>query len=126
MARSDKSAFRGVLLESEDALDELFDGLAEELGRALMAMAGPGGLVPEQALPELKRRVDAAVTRRMLGVGSRPFNDGGQAMAEYPRILQRGMLAQTDLALLRSAAWWRNLDDQTLAEVKRKWPRRGR
>ena len=106
-------------------MDELFDGLAEELGRSLMAMAGPGGQIPEEALPELKRRVDAAVTRRMLGVGSRPFNDAGQAMAEYPRILQRGMLAEIDLALLRSAAGWRNLDEQMLAEVKRKWPRRG-
>lgn len=122
MARSDKAAFRGVLLETEDALDGLFEGLARDIGRSILSMAGPDGKVPEEALPELRRRVDAAVHRRMLGVGGKPFNDAGQGMAEYTRILQRGMLAEIELALLRSAAFWSQLDPGLLAEVKRAWP----
>lgn len=119
--RTDKAAFQAILRESEQDMTDLFKWIADVLGRAILAMADDDGKVPESALPELRRRILVVVSGAFLGVGRLPFDERGRALAPYPRILERGMLAEIDLALLRQAAIWKKLDEKQLAEVKRLW-----
>jgi len=103
-------------------MDEVFGGLARDLGAMVMGMAEADGKVPVARLPEVQRRARAMVDAAFLGAGGRPYDDQHKPLAPFPRVLSQGQVAMIDLALKRTA---KILDDKMPEDVRRALAMRG-
>jgi hypothetical protein len=123
VAQTDKSAFLGILRQAEDGMDEVFGGLARDLGAMVMGMAAADGKVPVERLPEVQRRARQMVDRVFLGDGGRGFDDiDHKPLAPFPRVISEAQWAMIDLALQRTA---KILDDRMPEDVRRALAMRG-
>ena len=104
MARTDRSAFLGVLRDAEREMDVLFRQLAADVGRMVVAAAGPDGMVPEVRIQDLQRQAGRRVDALFVGSLRQPFGEGHEPMAPYPRLISDGQKAMIDIALAREAA----------------------
>ena len=105
MAQTDRARFLRQMIESERAMDDLFQALALDIGNAVLRGAQDAdGIVPIQVLPQLQREAARMVRARFLGVDGQAFDENNEPLAEFPRVIAEGQRAMIEVALERAAA----------------------
>lgn len=96
-------AFLRILAQAEREMNDVFNGLAHNLGDIVLRSAGPDGIIPVERLPDIQAAARQLVDAAILGTGGRPFDDRNQAQSLYAQAIQRGQERMIDLALERQA-----------------------
>ena len=100
-------------------MSAMFDQMAQELSSVVLRLAGPDGKVAEDRLPVIQQEAARIVHRYFVGRQGEPFDDQGQPLAPFPRIVSENQFAMIDLALARSEAIYdRYLPDDVRQQLR--------
>lgn len=90
---------RRNLRDLERELDALFLKLARDIGLVVLRAAGPDGKVPVERLGQVQAESRRLVDAVFVGPNGRPFGEGNEPLAGYPRVIAEGQLAMIDMVL---------------------------